>query len=119
MNNYDTKSWSTHTHDFRASDYPQIKVQEISRERSLGESVAEPTQFGWVIMAPWNVIDLNNLMVSRTSIDEYGELYNLDVLGVPDGQKSHEDIVHNIFKQQLRQSKEGLYGTRKHNRENL
>ena len=45
-----------------ASDFVQIKVQEIPRIGSSGEPVAKLTQFGWVMMSPENEIDLNNLM---------------------------------------------------------
>ena len=48
-------------------------------------------------------------MQYRTSVDDYDKHCNLDVLGVQDVQESHEDSVHNNFKQQLRQSTEGWY----------
>ena len=105
-----------------ASDDARIKVQEILRVGSPGESVTEITQLGWVIMSPGNEINLNDLMLSRTSIDDYEKLCNLDVLGVQDVQESDEDIVHNNFKQQLRQSTEGWYKIKllwKNNKENL
>ena len=94
-----------------AIDYARIKVQEMPRVGSPGQPVAELTQFGWVIMSPGNEIDLNNLMLSRTSIDDYEKLCNLVVLGVQDIPKSHEDIVHTNFKEQLKQSDEGWYKT--------
>ena len=104
------------------SDYARIKVQEILRVGSPGEPVTEITQLGWVIMSPGNEINLNDLMLSRTSTDDYEKLCNLDVLGVQDVQESDEDIVHNNFKQQLRQRMEGWYKIKllwKNNKENL
>ena len=83
----------------------------MPRVGSPGEPVAELTQFGWVIMSPGNEIDLNNLILSRTSIDDYEKLCNLDVLGVQDIPKSHQDIVHTNFKEQLKQSDKGWYET--------
>ena len=92
MNDKDTKAELSMHMILGASDYARIKVQEMPRVGSPGEPVAELTQFGWVIISPGNEIDLNNLMLSRTSIDDYEKLCNLDVLGVQDIPKSHEDI---------------------------
>ena len=60
-----------------ASDYATITVLEMPKLGSPGEPVAELTRFGWVIMSPGNEIDLNNLMLSRTLIDDYEKLCNL------------------------------------------
>ena len=75
------------------SDYARVKVPEMPRVGSPGEPVAELARFGWVIMSPGNEIDLNNLMLSRTSIDDYEKLCNLNVLGVQDIPKTHEDML--------------------------
>ena len=53
-------------------------------------------------MSPGNEIDAKNLILSRTSIHEYENLYNVDVLGVQDVQESYENILHKSLKQQLR-----------------
>ena len=65
-----------------ASDYAKtkIKVPEMQRAGSPGEQVTELTRFELVIMSPGTEIDLNNLMLSRTSIDDYEKLCNLDAL---------------------------------------
>ena len=76
-----------------ASDYARVKVLEMPRVGSPGEPVAELVLFGWFIMSPENEIDLNNLMLSRTSIDDYEKLCNLNVLGVQDIPKTHEDML--------------------------
>ena len=60
-------------------------------------------------MSPGNEMDLNNLMLSRISIDDYEKLCNLDVVGVQDIPKTHEGIVHTNFTDQLKQSDEGWY----------
>ena len=44
-------------------------------------------------MSPGSEIDLDNLMLSRTSIDDYEKLGNLDVLGIQDIPKTHEDMT--------------------------
>ena len=111
MNDKDTKAELPIHMILGGSYYARIKVQEMPRVGSPGEPVAELTQFGWVIMSPGNKIDLNNLILSRTSIDDYEQLCNLDVLGVQDIPKSHEDILHTNFKEQLKQSDEGWYET--------
>ena len=50
-------------------------------------------------------------MLSRISIDDYQKPCNLDVLGVQDIPKAHEETVHTNFKEQLKQSDEGWYKT--------
>ena len=107
MNINDRKSELSIHIILRASKYARIKAPEIPRVGSPGEPVAELTHFGWVIMSPENEIDINNLMLSRTSIDNYEKLCNLDVLRVQDIVKTHEEIVHTNFKEQLKQSDEG------------
>ena len=122
MNDNDTKPELPIHMIFGASNYPRIKVPEMSRVGSPGEPVAELTRFGWAIMSPGNEIDLNNLMLSRTSIDDYEKLCNLDVLGVQDISKTHEDTVHTNFKERLKQSDKGWYETGlmwKQSKENL
>ena len=89
----------------------RIKVPEMPGVGSPGEPVAELTRFGWVIMSREHEIDINNLMLSKTSIDDYEKLYNLEVLGVQEIPKTHENIVHTNFKEQLKQSDEGWYET--------
>ena len=82
-----------------ASNYARIKVPEMPRVGSPGKPVAELTCFGWVIMSGRNEIGLNNLILLRTFIDDYEKFCNLDVLGVQDIPKTHEDIVHTNFKE--------------------
>ena len=50
-------------------------------------------------MIPGNGIDLNNLMLSRTSIDDCEKLCYLDVLRAQDIPKTHGDMVHTNFKE--------------------
>ena len=109
MNDNDTKP-ELHIHIISgASDYARIKVSEMPRIGSPGEPVDKLTRFEWDIMSPGNEIDLNNLVLSRTSIDDYEKSCNLGVLGVQDIPKTHEDVVHANFKEQLKQSDEEWY----------
>ena len=53
---------------------------------------------------------LNKLMYTRTSTDDYENLYRLDVLGVTD--VIHDDnFVHQEYRKQLKQDKKGWYET--------
>ena len=122
MKNNDTKPKLPIHMILGASDYARIKVSEVPKVGSPGEPVAELTRFEWFIMTPGNEIDLNNLMLLRTSTDYYEKLCNLDVLGVQDIPKTHQDMVHTNFKEQLKQSDEGWYETGfmwKQDKENL
>ena len=94
-----------------ASNYAIIKVPKMPRVGSPGKLVADLTYFGWVIMSPGDEIGLNNLMLSRTSRDDYEELCYLDLLGIQDIPKTHEYMVHTNFKEQLKQIEEGWYET--------
>ena len=58
------------------------------------EPVAKITHFGWAG-------DLNKLMLSRTTVDDYENHCNVDVLVVQNVEELHEDIED---KQLLRQS---------------
>ena len=46
-------------------------------------------------------------MLSINSIEDYEKVCNLDVLGVQDIPKTHEETVHTNFKEQLKQNDEG------------
>ena len=45
-----------------------------------GEPVAEPTRFSLVIMSPGKIAELNKLLCTNTSIDDYDNLCRLDIL---------------------------------------
>ena len=62
-------------------------------------------------MSPGNEIDLNNLMLLRTCIDDYEKLCNPYVLVFQDISKTHEDMTRTNFKKRLKQSDEGSYET--------
>ena len=48
-------------------------------------------------------------MLSINSTEDYEKVCNLDVLGVQDIPKTHEETVHTNFKEQLKQNDEGWY----------
>ena len=58
-------------------------------------------------MSPGKDVKLSELMVIKTSTDDYENLYRLDILGVTDS-ISDEDTAHHKFKKQLRKDKKRL-----------
>lgn len=82
MNDSDKKPDLLIHMDLGTSDYARIKAQAIPGVELPGKPVAELTKLGWVTMSPGNEIDLNNVMLSRTSIDDCEKLSSLDLLGV-------------------------------------
>ena len=110
MNDKDTKPEYTHM-TLGDSDYAKIRGLQMPTVGSSGEPVAELTRFRWVIMSPGNEINLTNLMLSKTSIDDYKKLCNLDELAVQNIPKTHEDIVHTSFEEKSKQRDEGWYET--------
>ena len=92
-----------------ASEYTRIKVQEMPRAGQPGERIAELTRLGWVLMSPGEEVELGKLMVIKTSIDDYENLYRLDVLELTDS-VSDEYNVHQEFKE-LRKDKNGWHET--------
>ena len=79
-----------------ASEYISIKVQEMPRAGLPGQSVAELTRLGWVLMSPAKEVQLSKLMVIKTSTVNYENCDRLDVLGVADS-VNNEGTVHQEF----------------------
>ena len=65
-----------------AGDYTKIKTQETARVGQPGESIAELTRLGWVVIFPGQESGLTNMMLSKNSVHDYENLCSLDVLGV-------------------------------------
>ena len=64
----------------------------MPRVGQLGGPIAELTRLGCVLISPGKELELRNLMVIKTSTDDYENLYRLDVLGVTD-RVSDEGVV--------------------------
>ena len=62
-----------------------VEISELSEKFKINSAIYNEI--------PGNEMDLNNLMLSRTSIDDCEKLCNLDALGVQDIPKTHEDMV--------------------------
>ena len=72
--------------------------------------MAELTHFVSILMSPGKEAEINKLMSTKTSIDDYVNLCRLDVLSLTD--IARDDIaVLQDFKDQLRRSKEGWWKT--------
>ena len=93
------------------SEYSKIKTGEKPRIGKSGEPVGELTSFGWTIMSPGNVSQLDNTYFTRNSSADYEQLCNLDVLGLGANPESEYQPVHEDFKEQLIRSPDGWYET--------
>ena len=67
-----------------AGDYTKIKTQERARVGQPGEPIAGLTKLGWVIIFPGQDTSITKLVFSKTSVHDYDNRCNLDVLGVKD-----------------------------------
>lgn len=65
-----------------ASEYAKIKTATKPRVGQLGETVAELTKFGWILMSPGTEDDLTKTLFKKSSVNDYRKLCNLDVLGL-------------------------------------
>ena len=80
MNDTDTKAELPIHMILGASEYTRIKIQEMPRIGQSGEPIAELTSLGWVVMSSGKEAALNNMVYTRSSTDDYENLYSLDVL---------------------------------------
>ena len=95
MNDMDKKTELPVHLIFGAKHYTKIKVQETPRVGKLEEPVAQLTCFGWLLMSPGIEAEINKLMCSKTSINDYENLCRLDVLSGRD--IARNDIVGSKF----------------------
>ena len=90
------------------SEYAQIKTWTTPRIGKPGEPIAELTWLRWT-MSPSSEPDLTNMFLTRTSVTDYEELCQLDVLGFEDFPTEDQENVYAEFKEQLTRSPEGWY----------
>ena len=74
------------------------------------EPIAEKTTLGWTIMGPGKM-ETNSLYFTKTSQEDYRQLYSLDVLGLEDRFEGDQSVVHEEFKEQLERKPDGTYST--------
>ena len=67
-----------------AGDYTKIKTQERARVGQPGEPIAELTKLGWAVISPGQETSVTKMLFSKTSVHDYENLCNLDVLGAKD-----------------------------------
>ena len=93
-----------------ASEYARIKTTTKLRVGQPGEPVAELTKFGWTLLSPGTEDEQTELRLTRSSVEDYRRLCELDVLGLED-QAIGDQTTYQDFKDQLSQSPEGWYET--------
>ena len=78
----------------RAGDYTKIKTRERARFGQPEEPIAELTKLGWVVVSSGQETSVTKMLFSKTSVHDYENLCNLDVLGVKDehAKKGWENI---------------------------
>ena len=60
----------------------------------MGLPIAEKTKLGWVIVSPGQGNLASALMVTRSSIEDYMQLCNFDVLGLEDRPEGDQGTVY-------------------------
>ena len=93
-----------------AGDIARIKTSDC-RIGSMTEPVAEKTTFRWTLMGQGEE-GSSHLYFTRTSQDDYKQLFSLDVLGLQDGPVGDPDAVLTEFNEKLAQLPDGRYSTR-------
>ena len=92
------------------SEFSKIKTPTKPRVGKPGEPVAEPTQFGWMMMSPAHELEYRKFLFVRSSgSEDYEKLCSLDVLDLDS--RSEQNLVHQQVKDQLKRSPEGWYQT--------
>ena len=94
-----------------ARDYTKIKIQERARIGVPGQSVAELTKLGWVVISPVQEYTVTNMRYSKTTVHDYENLCSLNVLGTEENHKKGNSVVCEEFQQHLWRSPEGCYET--------
>ena len=81
------------------------------RVSQIGEPFTEQTKIGWVIMSPGRESDAMSALFTKTSVSDYENLCDTDVLILKESHYKHDDHVYEKFKKQLKTDKEGWYET--------
>ena len=93
-----------------AGDFANIKTGGFIAGRP-GEPIAERTLLGWTLMGSGNQSTNAAFIATKTSQDDYKELYSLDVLGLEEHREDNA-LIHQDFKEQLKRNQDGTYTTR-------
>ena len=94
-----------------ASDFAKINMGARPKVGQIGETFAEQTKMGWVIMPPGRESNIVSALFTETSVNDYEKLYDADVLELKESHCKHDDYVYEKFKKQLTRDKEGWYET--------
>ena len=92
------------------NEFSKIKTPTKPSVGKQGESMAELTQFGWMMMSSGHELECRKFLFARSSSSEgYERLCSLDILGLES--RAERNPVHQEFKDQLDRSREGWYQT--------
>lgn len=108
MNNKYTKSRLPVHLILGAREYAKVKTENASKIGEPVESIAELTNFGWVIMPPGKEpLDITNMLSTQTLNEEYEKLCRLDVLGLSDTPTNDQKIVYTELREELTRDEKG------------
>ena len=79
----------------------KINTQERARIWLLGQTVAELTKIGWVVISPGQENTVINMLYSKTTVHDYKNLCSLNILGIEKNHKKGNKAVHVEFQKQL------------------
>ena len=75
----------------------KLKWKKIPRAGKIGESFAELTKMGWVMMFPGRESDVSALY-TQTSVSDYEKLCGTDNLGLEENHCNHDEFVFDELK---------------------
>ena len=88
-----------------------MKMETAPKIGREGETIAEKTKFGWMLMSPGRTFNLSEMLQTQTSTADYEELCRLDVLALEDSPTGDQTSIYDEFQEQLTRSHEGWYET--------
>ena len=106
MHDTDTKNLLPNHIILGARDFTKIKMEICPTVGQIGETFAEETKMGWVVMSPGREKDIASALFTKTSVNDYEKLCVTDVLEIMSHYK-HDDYVYEKFKKQLKRDEEG------------
>ena len=107
INDTDTKKELPVHVILEAGDYTKLKTQERAKVGQPGEPIAELTKLGWVVISPGQETSVTKMLFSKTSVHDYENLCNLDVLDVKDEHTKRDGQIYDEFQKQLGRSDKG------------
>lgn len=69
-----------------------------------GDPIAEKTNLVWTIMSPGNKLNHTHMLLTHTSLEDYAELCQLNVLDLQDAPEHDQRAVYEEFHEQVHHS---------------